>query len=255
MKAFELFNQQLIKEDLTKVDKDLLKKYNYNMNELKEKFNKYNLNIDNLYLNEKGPFSNFIYLDEYCSTEIYLDKDFLEDERLGLPIILARNENFKNMFLKEEYSLIFHPEFNNMALYYFLKHYKNINKDRLFEIFIVCYQSISFGFKYISEEVLEYIFKYKPTTKEVLDKMIDDDVIHHNTTTDDYLTIYRGQGSKSLDIRKAKSWSLSYEVANRFAVFSNGELLEGKVKVSDIIDYIPGGEEEVLVNYKDIHFK
>ena len=85
--------------------------------------------------------------------------------------------------------------------------------------------------------------------------MIDDDVIHHNTTTDDYLTIYRGQGSKSLDIRKAKSWSLSYEVANRFAVFSNGELLEGKVKVSDIIDYIPGGEEEVLVNYKDIHFK
>jgi hypothetical protein len=68
------------------------------------------------------------------------------------------------------------------------------------------------------------------------------------------LTIYRGQ--LSLDEPKGIAWSLSKEIAQKFAhgasyrtYVTTGVLLEAKVSKQDIIAYITGrGEEEIIVN-------
>lgn len=253
MKLFEAFNQQLMLNNLEKVDESILKKYKINsFEEIRPYFDKYKLNLNNLYLSNNGIFPEVIYLDKYCSSKVILALDILDDEFLGLQRVTERLKIFKDMFEKEDYGLLFHNEFNEMALYHFLNLYKDINKEKVYDVFRNCYQSISYGFNLIPEEVLEYILQFKPTPEEVLKKINSSDGIDHIYKLDDYITIYRGQGTKSLDIRKAKSWTLSIKIAEKFATFGDGEIYEGQIKISDIIDYIDDSEYEVLVNFEDL---
>ena len=70
------------------------------------------------------------------------------------------------------------------------------------------------------------------------------------------LTIYRGVGSKSSETEKAYSWTLNISIAMFFATrFSdkNPVVYEGKVDISDVIDFIEDrGEEEILIMSENI---
>lgn len=71
--------------------------------------------------------------------------------------------------------------------------------------------------------------------------------------TDDkgYVSIFRGVGSKSTPLDKTFSWTISFDIAIRFAKMYDlyiGKVYKGKVKKEDIIDfYQERDEEEVLI--------
>ena len=84
MKVFEQFNKTIMKKDLIEVDKEFFKKNNMSnidYNYLENSFNKYKLNIENLYFYKNNFITNFIYLGEYIATEIFsLEKEVLENK-------------------------------------------------------------------------------------------------------------------------------------------------------------------------------
>ena len=139
-----------------------------------------------------------------------------------------------------------------MPLYHFLHLYKFINKEKVFSVFKTCYQSISYGFNLIPEEVLEYIFQFKPETDIVLKSINNSNITNIIYNENDYITIYRGQGTKSLDIKYSKSWTLSKEIADKFSNYGEGKTYIAQVKISNIIDYFDDSEYEVLVNFQDL---
>ena len=71
------------------------------------------------------------------------------------------------------------------------------------------------------------------------------------------ISIYRGQ--MKADGPLGISWSTSYEVAGKFArgaglrVRASGVVINGRVKVSNVLGYLTGrGENEIVVNPKDV---
>lgn len=250
LKMFQYSNQQSLKNELIKVDEKFLLKYGIDFKEWCQVFKDFNLNPDNVYY-QSSDFSKFYYLGEYVATDIFPDIEMLKDEFWGLNKVIKREESFEKMFKNKEYSLIFHPEYNPMALYYFFKLYKDIEKNELYETFIDLYQNISYGFDKIPEEIYEEVLKHSPSTEKVIKRLNED--IQEEVDADTELTIYRSQGEKSTPIEKSFSWTLSLEIAERFAKFCDGKVYQGNVKVSDIIDYLAGGEKEVLVRYENIY--
>ena len=148
---------------------------------------------------------------------------------------------------------MFNKEYNILNLYYFLKYYKKIDKKYLYETFLDCYQSISYGFEYINTEMFNYIMQYKKHNElDILNYLKHLEVVDNNATIEDYVEVFRGQGSKSLDLKKAKSWTLDFSIAEKFARYNNGDIIFAKVKIKDIIDYIDNGEMELLIDYDNI---
>lgn len=260
IKMFEIANRQSLLGELTKVDGKLLKSYKIDKSEWDNIFKEYNLNPDNVYLDKNDMFNKMLYLGEYVASEIYPDINFLRSEFGGLPKVVAREKNFKKMFDDKDYSPIFFSEYNPMPLYYFLKNYELIDKDSLYTAFISMYQTISYGFDKIPKEIYEEVFKYAPSTEEIIEKleedMIDDKLKNdYNVKIDEDtpLVIYRSQGDKSLPLESAYSWSLDLGFIRRYTGFNNGVIYSAKVKVKDIIDYLPGGEKEVLVPFDKLY--
>lgn len=74
--------------------------------------------------------------------------------------------------------------------------------------------------------------------------------------SDEVLTIYRGEQSKSAQVQDCSSWSLSEDVATYFAtrfVNSYGTVYKAKVNKSDVLHiYENGSEQEILVNHHDV---
>lgn len=201
-----------------------------------------------------GIYNTLYYIGEYVATEVYPIINIFEDSKESqLDMVNKREECFKKIFESEEYGLMFHPEFNPLALYYFIKYYKKINKEKLYDIFLICYQSISFGFDNIPSELYDEVFKYAPDTKNVINH-IKEDYPNSCFEDNDKLIIYRSQGSKSTPLEKAYSWTTDYNVAKRFQKYNNGIILKGKIKIKNIIDYLPDCEHELLGHYKDIEF-
>lgn len=75
---------------------------------------------------------------------------------------------------------------------------------------------------------------------------------------DEYLTLYRGEGSKSISYKEAYSWSLDLDVAKFFATraincendLSKVNVYKIKVSKKHLIGFINDEEQEVLVNPK-----
>lgn len=121
-----------------------------------------------------------------------------------------------------------------------------IEDEYKYKFFQDIYSAIENGFSEIPGEIFDEIKRLKPRkTNELLNEFAEDG----------YLTIYRGEGSKSSHIESSLSWSLNNKVAKFFATrFDNeGKLYSGKVHVNDVICFLTDrNEEEVLVKFNDI---
>lgn len=78
-----------------------------------------------------------------------------------------------------------------------------------------------------------------------------------NIDENDYVTIYRGEGSKSTDVKDALSWTLDLKTAyffkNRFTN-EGGKLYKATIKLKDILAYIANrNEEEIIVDFIKLH--
>ncbi|PLS19416.1 hypothetical protein CVD28_03095 [Bacillus sp. M6-12] len=215
--------------------KTLLKKHGYDIKKI---------------MKNKNPRTNrqFFYVGDYYTVEINsLDPAWLLNEfTIGC---LKANELKRQDFLNKEYILFFFPEWNLFAIDYFLRLYKDIEKEQLWEVFKSMYTHANYGFGMFPKEVLEEVFTYADNTSAVA-------VLNELGAVDSegYLTLYRGEGKRSTPLEKAYSWTLSKDIANKFANhFERGRLYQAKAKVDSIIDFDnERNEEEVLVRFENI---
>lgn len=252
MDFFEIFNKQFIKEDLTKIDEKLLALHNMSMAYLEGLLNKHGLDINNLYVVNSTSCEAY-YLGDYICTNIYLIKDVLENDLLGINRIKLREKIGKDLFDKKKYYDLFNQENNKMPLYFFLKHYKEIDKENVFDVFISMYQQIHYGFDKIDEAIYTYIKQYKPSNEYFLNQMILNGEVSSTSSINTELTIYRAQGIKSTDLKSAKSWTLSLDFARKMNTKCCGYIYEAVVNVADIICYVDNFEHEVLVDYNKLN--
>lgn len=248
MDFFEVFNQQMLKNELIKVNEEVLASYGISISYLEDLFKKHGLNINNLYIsNHKSPEAH--YLGEYTCSDVMLIKEVLENDYLGVNRIAIREQLSKDMFNNKQYFDLFNAENNKMALYYFLKLYKDIEKKYVFDVFISVYQQIHYGFEKISEDVYTYIKDCRPPIECMLNKMISNGEVSPTANINTRLTLYRAQGVKSTQLEKAKSWTLSLDFAKRMNTKSCGHIYKATVKICDIICYVDDQEHEILVDY------
>ena len=138
---------------------------------------------------------------------------------------------------------------DSMKLEYFnLLIERGIDFGGFYRKFIDFYTYADYGFGCISEENIEKIFEKKTSediqvTKESLSSLPDT------------ITIYRGQTQVGTSLEKAYSWSLDKSIAMFFAArlgTDEAEIVEARVKKENVIEYIKGSEQEILVGYRDV---
>jgi len=125
---------------------------------------------------------------------------------------------------------------------------RGMDFEGFYRKFIDFYTYADYGFGCISEENIEKIFQ----------KKAPEDIQSTNgalTALPDTLTIYRGQTKVGTPLEKAYSWSLDKNIAMFFAArlgTDDAEIVEARVKKEDVIEYIKGYEQEILVRYRDV---
>lgn len=251
-------NQQLRLSDLKPLDEllyDALHKGQWeegadlNFSEWKERISEAGYDPDKIYFNNnQNSMSHFFYVDEYCATTIHaLEPAFLEGE-FALPM-LKMNQIFQEKFNEGDFTMMFFPEWNTFAIDYFIRLYEQIPKERRWEVFEMIYTYANYGFSLFPEHVLSDVFLHANTAEsvELLTK-------EGHVNRDGFLTVYRGEGLRSTPVENSHSWTLSRDVAFRFANhFGQGRVYKAHILVEKVISYqFERDEAEVLVNYKDL---
>lgn len=120
--------------------------------------------------------------------------------------------------------------------------------DKKYELFIDVYTTCEFGYVE-NKKIINKVIKLKPHDLiETLKPKADDK---------GYITIYRGESTRSTELQKALSWTLDRNVAiwfaERFNFTSTGYIYTAKANIDKVFAYITERkEEEVLVRYKDV---
>lgn len=243
----EIRKQRYLEKDYNKVEdvKDLIRNFTIFDGEISEKdiiykLQEYDLDVNNFY---------------YCNSEFKSMLDcslvYVSNFIYTLNPILREAEDINKTFelLKEKeknysYTKKFITIPSTLRLDNLLKYHNNIiNKNELKDIIIDTYISIDNDYVFI-KEILFNNFK-KGNENNLRD-------LNNN---DDILTIYRGVHSNSLSLEESFSWTLSYDVALKFANRRkyNGEVYKAKIKRKDVYLYINNrGEEEVIIKYEDL---
>jgi len=131
-----------------------------------------------------------------------------------------------------------------LFLYEWYEHKKWFSSDQESrEILLDIRTSLEGGFEYIDEEYQYFFEKTAEKSKDIAELK--------ENFSDEILTIYRGQASKSTPYDEALSWTLNKDVALFFANRFDSEdckILESRVHIDNVIAYISDREEfEVLV--------
>lgn len=199
------------------------------------------LDIKNLYVSEKGLYP-FWYIDKYT----YLGLPEIDGELLKAgnykDTIKKNNDRMEGFWKVKDYKSFFFILENAFRFDYFMNHIDEISEDKIYPIFRDIYTKNEYGFSKLDKDTVRKIFSLN-ADKRFKRKL--------KTDSNGYVTIYRGQESKSTDIDNAYSWTLSYDVAIKFAVRFNslsGKIYKAKVHIDNIVDCIDDrNEEEILV--------
>lgn len=251
--VFELINSPLKEEDLKPFSKENYSKLNYGLEykNILKKFKDNKLDVSKLYISNEL-FSPFWYIDEYAYIEVFtLDMD---NDTFGARYIKNRvqgiNKIAKKLLNEEKYLDFFKLIEKRFAFSVYQDMYYKIPESERYKIFRDIYINAEYGFGQLNKSFTRNLFSlnnsdsFKEKLKSGYGKS---------------LTIYRGVGSKSSETEKAYSWTLNISTAMFFATRFNDKnpvVYEGKVDISDVIDFIEDrGEEEILImpeNIQDI---
>jgi len=118
-----------------------------------------------------------------------------------------------------------------------------------YDLFINAYCSAEYGFDAFTGKIINKIQQLKP--KDLIE------LLKSKADTDGNLTLYRGESSKSSNVKRALSWTLDRDkaiwFAKRFNFSGEGYVYNAKTNISHVIAYINDrSEEEILVKYKDV---
>lgn len=210
-------------------------------------FIKYDNSLSNIvkYLYYENSFgSKIIYYNpvdlDMCETNIYVDNEGFQF-LFEIDKLMNLINSFKSMDFSQKFYII--PE--RFRLEFILKNIERI--PDVYKYFIEAYSLSDYGFEKLNLNLFSRIFSYKS---------LEDKNLTLNKLKDlpDIITVYRGIGDKSL--KDGYSYTLNYDVARFFAFrlsYNSDyvEILEAKVKKSDIIEYIDERNEEELLILPD----
>ncbi|QUH21733.1 HD domain-containing protein [Alkaliphilus sp. B6464] len=155
-------------------------------------------------------------------------------------------------YSKRDYEGILFRVDSKIRLQTYMDLFDEIPDKIKYVLFIEVYTRMDFGFHYIKPEFFQRILKYKPQSN-------NDKVAIELSSIDNkgFITVYRGEGSKSTPFDKAYSWTDDFNVALKFS--SNwgnfdGKIYEAKIHTDHIIDFInKRNEREVLLFPDKLH--
>jgi hypothetical protein len=170
------------------------------------------------------------------------------------------DDELKEHISEGEYSavLIVMRKYDRLSV--FKKIFEHLPQEHIYPLFLEVYRGSEYGFNRITKKIIDKIIQVKP--KDIPGSL------KKFTDPQNYITIYRGEYTKSTPVEKALSWSLNYDIAvsfaKRFPFGGNGYVYTARVSIDNVIAYIHeeaeeidgvlygGGEEEILVRYKDL---
>lgn len=209
--------------------------------ELSEFFQEQNLSIKKVIHDPGRMYLNTYYadFDEGLYVAVLLDKEFLQNTVLFLSEL---NQRQRETFLAEKDWRSFYTISVPLALqiYDFQHRYRDIEPDKVFDVWLSIYKRIDYANGQWSSEVLDYVFSHAPKIKELPE-----------LSESGKITIYRGMGVLSQSPEKAISWSTHPGNALYFANhFARGTaFVKGEIAVEDVIAYQSSfwNENEVIV--------
>ena len=205
------------------------------------------LGVDFNYIRYTGfDFIPFQYVKDFSVIDLFsLEKKQLE--MYDIQRVSKKQIDYSfNLLRSGQYSQLFSMMDKRIKMPIFQIMHKYIPKEKRYGIFRTIYASMEYNFADIDPEFLEVCFQDRLHSSE-----------HHaameelKTKTDgEYITIYRGECSKSTPKEEALSWTLDRKVAEFFANrFSGGGFVhQASVPIDSVLDYITHrNEEEILV--------
>lgn len=249
-------NKQFFLNDLVPLDKDFFAEMNrshweepyslMSFEKWKEELesNGYDVNRIRRSSHPEG-LRQFFYVGEYWTVELQiLDPSWLTTE-FGLGYLRA-DELGRELLEQKNYTMYFFSENNLFAIDYFHKHVDKIAPEDRYEAFKSMYIHCNYGFDAFDQALLKQVFSLNENNEAIKEL--------HELSEEGYITVYRGEGARSTGIESAYSWTLSRDVARRFAHhFERGRVYKAKVHLNDAIDYIDErNEKEVWVRYSDL---
>lgn len=207
---------------------------------------------------EVGDLSKFFRVNNSVTPYVYLNQELgvfccayvvsIMKEALD-----KRSEIYSKRLKLGDYESIIDYSDNQFALATFEILMDRIPEDRLYDTFIRAYCKSDYNLKKALKNIdVKGIISKKRLSKEQKLSVIDD----CEEFATDKIKIYRAQGSMSMPMEDAISWTLSYEVAEHFATRCNisgdSVIYEAYVSLNDITDYINKREKEIIVDYKYI---
>lgn len=255
---YYMANQQLSLSDLRPINEalyDALQKEHWetgldmDFSEWKERVSEIGYDVGKISINSNpSSMRRFFYVEEYCASEIH----DLEPEFLGSPFslpVLEMNQAFEEKFRQGEFTLLFFPEWNAFAIDYFIRLFERIPKERLWEVFLLIYTYANYGFSLFPKEVLYEVFQHADK-EESIERLTSNGYVDG----EGFVTVYRGEGLRSTAVEASHSWTVSRDVAFKFANhFGRGRVYKAIVAVKSVISYqVERGEGEVIVRHKDL---
>ena len=218
--------------------RDLVKKKQYD-----ELVNYLEVDPKNLYFDPNNQLHCFIYYDGLLYLPLYaVQLDALKMMHIK-EMLQQQLERLHKLEKAKDYDTLFHVIDKKILIPAFVKYYKTIPTDQVYDVFVDLYQRTEYGFDKIPKDVTAYAFQHRVESSDWHDRIEQ----LRKKCKKEFVKIYRGETHKSTP--NNMSWTLKKQVAQFFAnrFNSQGKILEKTVKVSDILDYITSrSEEEVL---------
>lgn len=164
-----------------------------------------------------------------------------------------KSEIYSKLLNVGDYRSIIDYSDNQFALATFELLMDIIPEDKLYETFIRAYCKSDYNLENALKNIkVKDIISKKRLSDEQKLSVIDG----CEEFVGDKIKIYRAQGSMSIPLEDAISWTLDYSVAKHFAKECNtsrdGVIYEAYVSLNNITDYINKRENEIIVDYKYI---
>ena len=216
-----------------------------------------NINPDDIYFSSKGICTYYYFkfpaiVDIFAISSEYAKQMKVEEHITQVTRVLQEKLDER---LYDDFFIYVDSRIQMMA---FIKLFKQLPDNKKYDFFISVYIHGEYNFQllrpYMDMVMESQDAAYRENMLSKLDKVTEDE---------DFITIYRGQGTDSTPYSEAMSWTLSLKTALFFAKRYNmdGVVYQAKVRKKDVIDYINSRHEEeilvkpaTLIEVKDLNY-
>ena len=231
-------------ENIEVLSADNFEDFNYTettYEEFSEACDEYNIDINKILVCRNMPFMNNIFYNSSNGVyePIMLDPRYFKMFKFDQRIKHITNK-INKYYTNKEWDMYFAFVPDTFKIIEYERLFKELDKENKFEAFKCAYLRLDRALGLWKKEIVEEIIEIG---KEA-----------NNPNNNNIITIYRGEGSKSLLPTEAISWTTSKRVAKSFANRGNhhGIIHTATVKEKDVVIIDDTGEYEVWVKYDDL---